>query len=281
MKISNQINVQHLYSLMTTTKTFIKHLTLIDIAILSLIFFGIAIISSNYAYFMAFVGNHTTADVQHGLAVQSFGNLWAIGYEVVLLAVAFAYLKYRRFDFGVLNFAINRRTIPKIGLYFMVAGTIATLVYYAGYWIDWAYWQSNLTWQNATGQNSMPSDISLTNHADTSYAPSQAYQSLSYVTPSLIAFALLNGFFEELFFIGLLFATPKYTWRFLLPLSVVLRFSFHTYQGLWAALSIATLGLTFIYFRKKDDELLPFMLTHSIFDVLGLGLPLFLFDDWY
>lgn len=60
----------------------------------------------------------------------------------------------------------------------------------------------------------------------------------------------------------------------MLILSLIIRFAFHTYQGLLGAMVISTLGMVFILLRLKDDELVAFMLAHAFFDVFGLGLYL-------
>ncbi|PQH57150.1 type II CAAX prenyl endopeptidase Rce1 family protein, partial [Acinetobacter baumannii] len=53
--------------------------------------------------------------------------------------------------------------------------------------------------------------------------------------------------------------------------SLLIRFSFHTYQGISDALAITTLGIVFIIFRQRFYSLIPFMLAHAFFDVFGLG----------
>ena len=58
------------------------------------------------------------------------------------------------------------------------------------------------------------------------------------LTPMAIFYALLNGFYEEFFFLGLLTSVKdKYKWWVLLY-STIIRVSFHTYQGMLWALTI-------------------------------------------
>ena len=56
------------------------------------------------------------------------------------------------------------------------------------------------------------------------------------LSPMAIAYGLLNGFYEEFFFLGLLTSVKdKYKWLVLL-FSTIVRVSFHTYQGmLWVS----------------------------------------------
>lgn len=97
---------------------------------------------------------------------------------------------------------------------------------------------------------------------------------------SLILYALLNGFYEEIFFLGVCLAVrPEYTkWAFLY--SLVIRCSFHTYQGLGTAIALGLLVGTIFYllYRKlKQQNLLPFFFAHAIADMIGLSV---LFYFW-
>ncbi|MGL5011439.1 MAG: CPBP family intramembrane glutamic endopeptidase [Paracoccaceae bacterium] len=86
-----------------------------------------------------------------------------------------------------------------------------------------------------------------------------------------VAHALVNGIYEELYFVGIVLATrPDWRTR-IIWFSFVLRFAFHTYQGLESALLIALLGpgmlAAFVFLRA----LWPLMLAHAIADIFGLS----------
>ena len=91
---------------------------------------------------------------------------------------------------------------------------------------------------------------------------------------SLIIFSLLNGVYEEIFFLGVCTSVEeKYkSWAF--AYSLLIRFSFHTYQGIVAALGIGfVLGIIYYFlFIKSDKNLYPFMLAHSFADIVGASL---------
>ncbi|WP_153052902.1 type II CAAX prenyl endopeptidase Rce1 family protein, partial [Streptococcus suis] len=60
-------------------------------------------------------------------------------------------------------------------------------------------------------------------------------------------------------------------WAFLY--SLIIRCSFHTYQGLISALGLGLiLGTIFylLYQKIKPKNLLPFFLAHAVADVIGL-----------
>ena len=101
------------------------------------------------------------------------------------------------------------------------------------------------------------------------------------LSPMAIAYALLNGFYEEFFFLGLLTSVrEKHKWWVLLY-STIIRISFHTYQGLVWALVIGVVYGLFYYFlyKYKFKNLLPFFLMHALADMFGSSL-MYLLIAW-
>lgn len=232
----------------------ISHLSLIDIAILSCIFFGHAIYSSTIQYFSLQAQQQIMPEQ---LTFNQDLNLWGIASEIGLLLLAFAYLRWRQFNFSSLNFKFSLTTPLKILLYILIAGTVATCYEYIHAWL-------------------YPAHYPDMTQATTEYYTAE--QHLNQMSWSLILFALLNGFFEELFFLGLIFAVNKKYLPYAIIFSLLIRFAFHTYQGIAGAMTITTLGIVFALLRYKYDDLPAFMLAHSFFDIFGLGLPLYLLD---
>ncbi|ULJ62906.1 CPBP family intramembrane metalloprotease [Wielerella bovis] len=229
-----------------------KSLNWVDVIVLTSIFFGMAIYSSTIHFFTLSEANQVAPpDLNFG----SSQNWSGIAMELGALCVAWLYLQYRQFDFKILNFNVNKWTLPKIVLYILLAGSVAT-----------AY---EIMQQAVLPHWYPPADES------THYS---ATEHMSQWSISLFLFALLNGFYEELFFIGLLVLIEKKHFPWVILFSLMVRFAFHTYQGLAGAMVITTLGMVFLLLRWKSDELLPFMLAHSFFDVFGLGLPLYLLE---
>ncbi|UUC45096.1 CPBP family intramembrane glutamic endopeptidase [Flavobacterium cerinum] len=82
---------------------------------------------------------------------------------------------------------------------------------------------------------------------------------------SIVSIILINSFYEELLLIGYIFKRFK-NCHPLLPLtfSLLLRVSFHTYQG-WGMLpSVITLGLVLGIYYQKYQKLGPVILAHAI-----------------
>lgn len=228
----------------------LKSLHLFDVIILAIIFFGFAIYSSNVQFFELLSYEQVAPET---LEFDSSSNWSGIIGEIVALVVAFGYLRYRQFDFKQLNFSINRWTLPKVVLYILIAGTVASLYEYLQYW-------------------AFPE---LYPPAEAQYG---ADEHLNMWSLSFVLFAFINGFYEEVFFIGLVALTAKKHLPLAIIFTLFVRFAFHTYQGLAGALTITTLGIVFLLLRYKSDELLPFTLAHSFFDLFGLGLPLYLLE---
>lgn len=239
----------------TQNRKKLPFLNLVDIAILTLIFFGEAIFHSSYAFLQFSANNQVAPDT---LVFDSDMNLLGIVKECITLLIAFIYLAFRKFNFRNFNFKIQPYLPFKVLLYIVIAGTVATSYEYLQMWLFPNLYPPLDTAESTQGYS--------------------ASEHLSQFSPSLLAFALLNSFFEELYFLGIIFAVQKKHLPFFLIFSLLIRFSFHTYQGIAAALVITTLGISFLLLRLKYDDLPAFMLAHSFFDIFGLGLPLYLLD---
>ena len=226
-----------------------RTLSATDIIVLSLIFFGYATFNSIAGYLqLQQAGMAAPTDL--GLdAASSYGS---IVLELVELLAAWIYLRWRRFDFKALDFSVHRYTLPLTVLLIVCAGAVADAYQYLHWWI----WPHHYPEASELASNSF------------SAASNNPF---AHITPLFVFFALLNGFYEELFFMGLIFAVRPKLVPHAAALSIGVRFIFHLYQGLAGAATVTTLGIVFILFRRKTSALVPFMLAHAFFDVFGLG----------
>ena len=88
-------------------------------------------------------------------------------------------------------------------------------------------------------------------------------------------YAVFNGVYEEIYFLGICLAVKPEHRKWAVPFSLLVRVSFHTYQGMFSALGIGVLfGLYFylLYRRSKDKNLLPFFVAHMWGDIIGVGI---------
>lgn len=227
-----------------------KPLNFTDIVVLACIFFGYFTHTALAGYFA-----ETASSASQIVDVTGFSdadNFQTIIIEAVLFGLALLYLRWRRFDFGLLDFSANARTVPLTILLILLGSITTDAVLYGTHWFN-------------TGDNPFAfaaADVS----ADGAFSP------FAHITWGLLLFALCNGFFEEFYFMGLAFATEKRYRAAALLFSVAVRFGFHVYQGLPAASAIALSGVVFLLLRFKIRSLLPFVLAHAFFDVFGAGL---------
>ena len=220
----------------------IKNLKWWDIVILSMILFGGAIYSSTSIYF--------DSEFQHLTNLTEFSkldNIYGIFTILIELSIAFLYLKWRKFDFSQWKYEITwKKTMKSVALFILVALSLdAFEILFSG-------------WENATA-----------------YIGSHGYAYiLENIDMSLIVFSLFNGFYEEIFFLGACFSVEEKHRPWAFAYSLLIRFSFHTYQGITAALGIGfVLGIFYYFlFEKSDKNLYPFMLAHSFADILGASI---------
>lgn len=220
-----------------------------DIVILTIILFGEGIVNSTLQYFA--LQNHTTT-VQDNLTFSSMDNYTALAMQLIWLTLAGMYLLFRNFDFSLWKqriFFTPWVPLQALGL-FLVTALCMDLFHLATY-----QWMEPAT----------PSMFQL-------------FPELDF---SLILYSLLNGFYEEIFFLGIcLMGNPKHAkWLFLY--SLIIRCSFHTYQGLAAGIGLGLIvGIIFyVFYRKlKPQNMLPFFLGHALADVVGLTILYYIFN---
>lgn len=219
-----------------------------DIAIITVIMFGDGIYNSTLQYLAL---SNQTSTLKENLTFSSMQNYQALALQSLLLFLAFMYLVFRNFDFSVWTqkMAFEPWLLVKIVGIFILAA-LAMDIY------------------------------ALVSYQLSAVATPSLAQLFPNLDLSLILYALLNGFYEEIFFLGVCLAVrPEYTkWAFLY--SLVIRCSFHTYQGLGTAIALGLLVGTIFYllYRKlKPQNLLPFFFAHAIADMIGLSV---LFYFW-
>lgn len=99
------------------------------------------------------------------------------------------------------------------------------------------------------------------------YEAQQASENLSTfqnIDLSLILYSMLNGFYEEIFFLGVCLSVKPEKRKYYFIYSLVIRYSFHTYQGNVSALAIGFLvgGIYYLlYTRKNEKKLIPILFS--------------------
>lgn len=228
----------------------IKYLKWWDILIVTVIMFGSFIVSS----LKIFLYSEKTAS-----ELSEFTNAmnWeSISLELILITIAFIYLYVRKFNFCQFKININIKSIVK-GIVLFIGIALIFDLYFL-----------------------LTDSIIIYSNVDESvlYASQEGnlfLERLSNIDISLILFAILNGFYEEVFFLGICLSVAPKNRKYYFIYSLIVRYCFHTYQGNISALGIGfLLGAIyyFLYTKSKDKNLFPFFLSHSIADIFGLGI---------
>lgn len=172
-------------------------------------------------------------------------NYGALALQAGLLLLALLYLWLRRFDFKVWTIRFNIKAVAGGVLIFLAAALLLDIYF--------------MLTNPLTALLPFPGPIGAFFGSE---------------TVSSVIYALLNGVYEEIYFLGICLAVRKEHLKWALPFSLLIRVSFHTYQGMISALGIGLLFGIFMYLmyrRSKDRNLLPFFIAHAIGDIFGLG----------
>lgn len=221
----------------------INHLKWFDILILTLILWGEGIYTSTASY-IALIQDASTVD--DNLSFSAADNYGALALQAGLLLLALLYLRLRRFDFKTWTIRFNLKAVG-YGILIFLAAALLLDIYF-------------LLTDPLTGVLPFPGPIGAFFGSE---------------TVSSVIYALLNGVYEELYFLGICLAVRKEHLKWAVPFSLLIRVSFHTYQGIISALGIGLLFGIFMYLlyrRSKDRNLLPFFIAHAIGDIFGLGI---------
>lgn len=237
-------------------KGILKTLRWWDILVLTAILFGTAIRDSAISYLASVQGSQS---FESALVFTTADNLHAIRVQCLLLLLALLYLRIRQFDFSSWKIRIGLKATAGGILLFLAMALTMDLFLLA-----------------ADSIGALPVDAASASAGADAGAAAAGGAAMDW---SLILFSLLNGFYEEIYFLGMCLSVPKrfVKWAFLFSLAV--RFSFHTYQGIAPAAGIALIvGITncIIYEKTGRKNLWPFFLSHAVADVLGLGILRFL-----
>ena len=238
----------------------LKELRWFDIGIVTLIMFGQFIVRSTQMYLASLSPSLSTAISETSTNTASEGAAYSSNFtlQIILLALAIIYLWIRHFDFKQLPIRLKWSVLFWVPFIFAIMGLFADMV-------------STLSGQYNHFSPQVLAFIS----------PMAVIDKFMALSPMAIAYGLLNGFYEEFFFLGLLTSVKdKYKWLVLL-FSTIVRVSFHTYQGmLWALVIGVVFGLLYYFLYKyKVKNLLPFFLVHALADMFGSSL-IYLLVNW-
>lgn len=179
-------------------------------------------------------------------------NWQAFIFQGILLGIAFLYLYFRNFDFSQWKIRVNLKAIL-IGI-ILFAGVALLFDLYFMLLSETVF--DNSIFYESQNENSF-------------------FSSFSNIDLSLLFYSILNGFYEEIFFLGVCLSVVPEKRVYYFIYSLFIRYSFHTYQGNLSAIAIGfLLGSIYymLYTKMKEKNLFPFFLAHAITDVFGAGI---------
>lgn len=87
--------------------------------------------------------------------------------------------------------------------------------------------------------------------------------------PLIVAFAIINGTFEEVFLLGVLTrGLRRHGLSLAIGLPLLVRVSYHLYQGPVGAVWILTFGLLFALLYVRTGSLWPPVFAHILWDIV-------------
>ena len=233
-----------------------------DIAIVTVIMFGQFIVWSTELFLASLqpVAQTVTATTETTANTATDGAAYSSNFtlQIILLALALTYLLLRNFDFKQLPIRFKWSVFFWVPFIFAIVGLFGDIVTTVSGEYDYF-------------------NINLLAYID----PMQIIHKFLALSPMAIAYAFLNGFYEEFFFLGVMTSVnQKYKW-WALTYSILIRISFHTYQGLlWAVVIGVIYGLFYyVLYKKVIKNLLPFFLMHALADMFGSSI-LYLLINW-
>lgn len=240
----------------------LKELNWFDIAIVTAIMFGQFIVWSTEHFLTSLqpVAQTVTAATETATNTARDGAAYSSNFtlQIILLALALTYLLLRNFDFKQLPIRFKWSVFFWVPFIFAIVGLFGDIVTTVSGEYDYF-------------------NINLLAYID----PMQIIHKFLALSPMAIAYALLNGFYEEFFFLGVMTSVnQKYKW-WALAYSILIRITFHTYQGLlWAVVIGVIYGLFYyVLYKKVIKNLLPFFLMHALADMFGSSI-LYLLINW-
>lgn len=236
-------------------KKVLQYLNGVDVFILTAIMFGIFIWNSLLLLLYP-SGSEDMYYDHYTLEFTSSANWYALKIQGLLLVLAIIYLLFRRFDFSRWKIKITFNSILRgIGLFIVLALLFDVYFMYVYGALPYFSGEPSSFYSEEGG--------------------SLLLNKLEAVDVSLVLYSILNGLYEEFFFLGICLSVPMTQRKYYFLYTLFLRYFIHTYQGHISAVAIGLFvgGIYYYaYTRMKEQNLFPFFLSHTIADILGIGI---------
>lgn len=229
----------------------LENLTVWDIISVTVILFGYFVYTSTDYFISTLTATNSyvsgVAEATEFTSADDWANLKIQG---VFLFLALLYLWIRNFDFKRLKIQFRWSVFLWVPIIYLLVGFVSDVI--ATVFGEYNYFAPNVL-------------------ANIDWTFKTVIDKFMNLYPSIIIYGLFNGFYEEFYFLGLLTCVKEKSKWLVFAFSLLVRTSFHTYQGLLSALTIGLIIGTIYYFlyTYKVKNLLPFFLAHALADFFG------------
>lgn len=200
-----------------------------ELVIVLVVAFGWAIYSSNIQFFRNFLNSNSSSEVNY--YYNNFSYLQILIIEVIIIALMAVFLEIRNWRANDFSLKINFKAIGAGFLLLFLNYFLLSISLYLPFFSEVA--------EGTASTN-------LINSANTS------------IPLAILTAAIVNPFFEEIFLIGYLGKWfEKYSPIAFILTSILLRMSYHTYQGFFGIYSVFVGGLIFTIYFLKYRNLTP------------------------
>lgn len=213
-----------------------------EVILVLVVIFGKYIYTSHQNFISNYIIGSNNEPIIYTYSNAIFINI--LFYQVLFMILIFSFLKMRDWNVFDLFKGWSFRQV--------ISGIIVFLIYYGIFYL-W-YILSNKI--NIIGHEDLPK--------------LEVLESTSF-TLSLITMAIVNVLYEEIFLLGYLGSRLKkigLTGFFII--SLLIRISYHTYQGSAGMLMIAIFGGICTIFYIKYEKIMPILIAHSLLNILAM-----------
>jgi len=210
----------------------------VELIIVLIVGFGLFMYSSTRGFFIV----TSTFDRSWTYRITSQGDYFIVIYEVIALLMIAWILKVRGWSLKDFNLDFTIRLIW-IGLLLMVARNMIGGIAYRLFELA-----------NVVDQETVK-HVKFTSKGDFT---------------SMALILVINSVYEEVLLVGYLFKRlEKYSPVLVIGCSLLIRISYHTYQGYMMLFSIIPLGLVFGYYYYRYKKLLPLIIAHGMINAFA------------
>jgi membrane protease YdiL (CAAX protease family) len=209
-----------------------------ELLVVILLAFGLFIFFSNQ-FFFRLIAENLQEKVNYNPS--NFKFYFILIYELLIMAMLAYFLKVRGWKLQDFNLDISFKILGIGVLLLMFSNLILNIIYM------------------------LPEYLSV-NIESTTYQLN--IKPTAHIGIIILSSVIINPIFEEVFLVGYLSKWfSNFTPVVFIIVSITLRLSYHTYQGLWALTGMTIFGLILTLYYVRYKRLTPVVIAHALFNL--------------